>query len=69
MIIYSLVGLLVIGGVIGYVRLERCIIEIHDQVNLIDLKIEGQIKPQVERHHTAIRIVDENMHRLVNAVK
>ena len=43
--------------------------ELRNQIKLIDLKIEGQIKPQIEHHHAAILAVDKNMQQLIDAVK
>ncbi len=43
--------------------------ELRNRVRLLDLKIEGQIKPQIEIHHAAIRAVDENMRNMIDAVK
>jgi hypothetical protein len=70
MIIEMIIGLVLLGGSVGvYIRDSKETKELRDQVKLLNLKIEGQIKPQVERHHTALLTIDENMRRLVDALK
>ncbi len=42
--------------------------ELRSQIKMLNLKIEGQLKPQIEQHHAALRAVDSNMHTLIEAL-